>query len=237
MKIDKLKFKCAGIYVIKNSINGKVYVGKSFNCYRRLKQHIYDINHESRNSNENFHLLSAVKKYGFDNFECHLLESIPICDKTEELLAEKELQWMIELNSLDPDKGYNLRFDSQGKCFCSKETSDKISKRLKSEWKSGIRSDHSSKMKEYWKDNSNRKDQQSKLMSKNKTKYTYTIYKNDQLITDSGTYETLKSLNLDKKCFSYFSKHKCDKYELGDYKVIRTINKDRVHPKEKSLDK
>ena len=86
---------------------------------------------------------------------------------------------MIELNSLDPDKGYNLRFDSQGKCFCSKETSDKISKRLKSEWKSGIRSEHSSKMKEYWKDNSNRKDQQSKLMSKNKTKYTYTIYKND----------------------------------------------------------
>lgn len=237
MKIDKLKFKCAGIYVIKNSINGKVYVGKSSDCYRRLNQHIYDINTESRNLNENPHLLAAVKKYGFDNFECYLLESIDQCDNIEELLSEKELSWMLELDSLNPDKGYNLRYDSQGKCYCSQETLEKISKRVKFEWESGIRSQHPEKMRDYWKNNSERKEQQRKIMSKNKTKYTYTIYKNGQLITDSGTYKTLKSLNIDGKCFSYFSRHKCDKYEIGDYKVIRTVNKDIVHPEEKSLDK
>ena len=36
MKINKENCNCPGIYVIKNLINGKVYVGKSKNCYKRL---------------------------------------------------------------------------------------------------------------------------------------------------------------------------------------------------------
>lgn len=38
---------------------------------------------------------------------------------------------MKELDSLNPEKGYNLRWDSQGKCFCSKETKEKIGIRAK----------------------------------------------------------------------------------------------------------
>lgn len=38
---------------------------------------------------------------------------------------------MKELNTLDREFGYNLRYDSEGKCFCSQETKDKISKRAK----------------------------------------------------------------------------------------------------------
>ena len=61
MKINKKDCDCAGIYVIKNSLNGKVYVGKSKNCYKRLHQHLTDIKYENRNYNENPHLLNALK--------------------------------------------------------------------------------------------------------------------------------------------------------------------------------
>lgn len=238
MKISK-KFKCPGIYVIKNSINGKIYVGKSKNCYNRLHQHIYDINTENRNYNENPHLLNAVKKYGIDNFECYLVEKInpTTVEDIEKILSEKELSWMQELNSLDPNIGYNLRFDSNGKCYCSNETSKKISDRLKSEWKSGVRSNHSNKMKEYWKNTKDRKLNQSKVMSKNKTKYIYDIYKDNNLLIKSGTYEDLKGLNLESSCFSYFSRHKTNEYDNKNtgYKVIRNIiSKEIVQSDEKS---
>lgn len=91
---------------------------------------------------------------------------------------------MKELDSLNREKGYNLRYDSEGKCFCSSETSEKISNRLKKEWESGIRDGHSEKMKDYWNNNEERKEQQRKIMSKNKTKYLYTIYNPEgELIT------------------------------------------------------
>ena len=91
MKINKKNCNCAGIYVIKNSINGKVYVGKSKNCYTRLHQHLTDIKYENRNYNENPHLLNAFKKYGHDNFEYYIVEKIDINDNTEKELSEKEL--------------------------------------------------------------------------------------------------------------------------------------------------
>lgn len=230
MKIDKKLCDCAGIYVIKNSINGKIYVGKSKNCYKRLHQHLSDIQIDNRNYNENPHLLNAFKKYGKENFECYILEKIieDNINTLENLLSERELYWMKELDSLNKDKGYNLRWDSQGKCFCSEETSEKISNRLKKEWETGIRSDHSNKMKNYWENNQNRKNQQREIMSKNKTKWTYIIYDPDgNLITDKGTYENLKLLNITSALVA-FSKHKCNDIITKKYRVIRINNKDIV---------
>ena len=231
MKINKENCDCAGIYVIKNSLNGKVYVGKSKNCYKRLHQHLTDIKYENRNYNENPHLLNAFKKYGHDNFEYYIVEKIDINDNTEKELSEKELYWMIELNALDKEKGYNLRYDSEGKCFCSEETSIKITNRLKKEWSDGIRDEHSDKMKDYWKDNEERKQQQSKLMSKNKTKYTYIIYdENNVLITDNGDYSDLKRLKLHTSVQSAFSRKKCDDVVCKGCRVIRKSIKDIVQP-------
>lgn len=130
-----------------------------------------DIKIDNRNYNENPHLLNAVKKYGEDNFEYYLVEKFDIKDSNlEQLLTEKELYWMKELDSLNPNKGYNLRWDSKGKCFCSEETKEKIGIRAKKDWENGCHKDHSDKLKEYWKDNNKRKTQQSELMSKNLTK-------------------------------------------------------------------
>lgn len=223
MEINKKLCDFAGIYAIKNSINGKLYVGKSKNCYKRLHQHLTDIKTDNRNYNENPHLLNAFKKYGEENFECYILEKIneDDIDLLEKILAEKELYWMKELDSLNRDKGYNLRWDSQGKCFCSEETSIKISNRLKKEWEDGIRDDHSNKMKDYWSNNEERKKQQREIMSKNKTKWSYKIYDPDgNLITESGTYEDLKKLNI-TSALSAFSKRKCNDIITKKYRVIR----------------
>lgn len=237
MKIIKENCNCPGIYVIKNSINGKIYVGKSKNCYYRLHQHMTDIKIDNRNYNENPHLLNAVKKYGSDNFEYYLVEKFNIDDPNlEKLLAEKELYWMKELNSLDPNKGYNLRWDSEGKCFCSDETSKKIGKRAKKDWERGCHDDHSEKLKTYWKDNKDRKLQQSKLMSKIKTKWTYIIYDPDgNLITENGNYALLKELNL-KNAIGAFHDKKSDCVMFKKYKIIRINNKDIVQTPEKSED-
>ena len=43
IKLIKENCSCPGIYVIKNSINAKVYLGKSRNCYNKLNQHLYEI--------------------------------------------------------------------------------------------------------------------------------------------------------------------------------------------------
>ena len=141
--------------------------------------------------------------------------------------------------SLNREKGYNLRYDSEGKCYCSKETSQKITNRLKKEWKSGIRDGHSDKLKEYWENcGEERKKQQSEIMSKNKTKYIYIIYDpNGKLITENGNYNTLKELNLHNAAPSMFSRKKCDEVICKKYKIIRKkINKDIVQPNEKSLE-
>ena len=238
MKILKENSNFPGIYVIKNSINGKIYVGKSKNCYKRLHQHLTDIKIDNRNYNENQHLLNAVKKYGEDNFEYYLLEKFSLDNpKLEQLLSEKELYWMKELDSLNPEKGYNLRWDSQGKCFCSKETKEKIGIRAKKDWKNGCHKDHSDKLKEYWKDNVERREQQSKLMSKIKSKYLFTIYSpKGDLITENGTVEDLRKLKLDKSAYSAFSTKKSNDIVTKKYRIIRRNNKDIVQTLEKSED-
>lgn len=239
MKILKENCDFPGIYVIKNSINGKIYVGKSKNCYKRLHQHLTDTRIDERNYNENPHLLNAFKKYGEDNFEYYIVEKFDSEDENlENILAERELYWMKELDSLNRDKGYNLRWDSQGKCFCSEETKQKVGERAKKDWENGCHDDHSDKMKEYWKDNDERKKQQSELMSKVKTKYIYTIYDPEgNLITENGDYNTLKELGLDKSAPSKFSRSKCDDIISKKYRVIRRNCKEIVQPDEKSSDR
>ena len=236
MKILKENCNCPGIYVIKNSINGKIYVGKSKNCYKRLHQHLTDIKIENRNYNENIHLLNSFKKYGEENFEYYLVERFDeSLENLENILSERELYWMKELDSLNREKGYNLRWDSQGKCYCSDETKEKIGKRAKKDWENGCHANHSDKLKEYWKDNIERRKQQSKLMSETKTKWIYTIYDPEgNLITDNGNYNTLKDLGIASGALCAFSTKKCDDIITKKYRVIRKSNKEIVQTDEKS---
>ena len=118
------KFK-SGIYVIQNNINGKRYVGKALDIYKRIKCHVTWLN--TKNKNENRHLINSWHKYGRENFSYYVIEYIYEEDSEllEKKLAERELYWIQSLNTTDRELGYNLRLDSSGKCIVSDETREK----------------------------------------------------------------------------------------------------------------
>lgn len=119
------KGKC-GIYCIINTINGKVYVGKSINIYNRIRRHIYDCN--MGNLGENRHLMNAWNKYSRSAFEYTVLELLPI---DEDLVKERELYWMNKTKSHNRDYGYNLRLDTKTNMIVTQETRDLMSKNRK----------------------------------------------------------------------------------------------------------
>lgn len=87
-KEDKKK---SGIYVIKNLINNKVYVGKAVDIYRRIKDHVTGLN--TKNKNENPHLINSWHKHKRENFTYYVAEYITIEDRDEldNKLKDREL--------------------------------------------------------------------------------------------------------------------------------------------------
>jgi group I intron endonuclease len=80
------------IYKITNIVNGKIYIG------------------QSRNTNKYYFgggsiLKKAIKKYGKSNF---IKETIEECN-CEKCLEEREIFWIKELDSRNPEIGYNIR--------------------------------------------------------------------------------------------------------------------------------
>ena len=119
------KFK-SGIYVIQNNINQKKYVGKAKDIYKRIKQHVTALNTKCKD--ENRHLINSWHKYGRENFSYYVIEYLydENIDTLEQLLKDKELYWITTLETTDREKGYNMRLDSEGKCFLPEETKEKM---------------------------------------------------------------------------------------------------------------
>jgi group I intron endonuclease len=88
-----------GVYAIKNTANGKVYVGSSTRLRTRICNHKTDM---KCGRHPNNHLRAAVQVYGFERFEIAVIE---ICSKEHVLLREQ--YW---INTLDAfNSGYNQR--------------------------------------------------------------------------------------------------------------------------------
>lgn len=112
----------SGIYCIKNSVDGKVYIGKSINIERRIGEHKRSLVKDICGKDINRHLYNAVKKYGIDSFSFDIID----CVSSEEDLTDREMYWMIKCDSTNREFGYNLRLDSSTRCYVHPET-----KRLK----------------------------------------------------------------------------------------------------------
>ena len=200
-----------GIYIITNKINNKIYIGKSKNIERRWKQYAYDFKtRKIKHINE--HMLNSMTKYGYDNFDFKIQEECEI-----ENLSERELFWMNHYESFNSSKGYNLRVDTESGMLTHDSTRDKISARLREEWKNGIRSGHGLKLKESW-DNRDRK-QQSELMSKTLTKYRYKVTSDDGSVVEV-LYKGLFELNLHSAIGS-FKRCKCDIVRCKGFTIER----------------
>lgn len=111
--------KISGIYLIKNKVNNKVYIGSSINIYFRWKIHVWSLNKNLKRANDR--LKNAWNKYGEQSFEFSILE---VCDKNE--FVERETYYINEYNSLNPNYGYNIELPIQN--IMSESTKLKISK-------------------------------------------------------------------------------------------------------------
>lgn len=100
--MDKITKK-SGIYLLTNKINNKIYVGKAKNIQYRILKH--------KNSNKpyyksNYPIARAIIKYGWNNFEVKILEIFDFID--DKKLLEKEHEWIIKLDSINQEIGYNI---------------------------------------------------------------------------------------------------------------------------------
>lgn len=82
------------IYIIKNDINNKVYIGQSLNSEERFKSHC-------KKNNDNCLIDAAIQKYGKEHFWYEILES------QIENYNEKEKYWIKYYNCKTPN-GYNI---------------------------------------------------------------------------------------------------------------------------------
>jgi len=116
------KYDFAGIYQLRCTVNGKIYIGQAQNIFNRFNEH---------RRNRNGHLIyrdcilyRAIKKYGWNKFEISVIEKVD----DFELLNEREIFW---INKLNPE--YNTR--EGGNCARgwkhTKETRKKMSESTK----------------------------------------------------------------------------------------------------------
>lgn len=94
----------AVIYMATNKINGKSYIGHTNNLQRRKREHRKggrDLEKYSPNKTSAFY--RAINKYGFENFEWHILEE---CSDDLDIRKKLEQKYILKYGTYG--KGYNL---------------------------------------------------------------------------------------------------------------------------------
>lgn len=89
------------IYIIKNSVNNKVYIGQSKDAAQRWLGHIYDARYRKKHRKKMQVIQKAMMKYGIEKFHYEVLEyQVDNAD-------EREIYWIQRYNSVIPN-GYNV---------------------------------------------------------------------------------------------------------------------------------
>ena len=95
-----------GIYMFKNKITNKIYIGKSKNIYNRIKEHF---RHSLRDTNHTkYHFYNDLKKYEYDDWIIQCIEQI----EDEDILGDRELYYINLYNSVE--EGYNCSYSTDG---------------------------------------------------------------------------------------------------------------------------
>jgi group I intron endonuclease len=99
------------IYIIRNTINNKVYIGQTrVNVYQRWQEHLRHSKYGNQVINR------AMKKYGIDKF---YIETLEICNINQ--LDEREMYYISLYDSTDKSKGYNVSIGGNTPKFKRKE--------------------------------------------------------------------------------------------------------------------
>lgn len=91
------------VYKITNTVNGKIYIGKTSNIARRWNEHLRAM--YSRDT----HLYNSMRKYGIDVFKIEIIEAV-----TKSRVDETEQYWIAKLNTTDNSIGYNTHAGGTG---------------------------------------------------------------------------------------------------------------------------
>jgi group I intron endonuclease len=89
-----------GIYKLTNTIDKKVYIGSSVDLKSREYKHFWMLKNKRH---DNIHIQNVVNKFGLDVLKFEVVE---LCH--ENLLSEKENEYINLFKSNNPDFGYNL---------------------------------------------------------------------------------------------------------------------------------
>lgn len=95
--------KLPGIYKLTNTVNGKVYIGKSVDMHQRF----IDYNGDIRKGKKRF-ILDAIRKYGWDSFRLEIVEIYPTRKIPNDYLLEREAFWIRFYSCAKRGIGYNL---------------------------------------------------------------------------------------------------------------------------------
>lgn len=94
------------LYIVTNSINTKVYIGKTYTSLEeRWKRHIRDAFRTDRENNTKFY--NALRKYGPEQFKIELIAQFDEC-----ILEQKEQEYIAKHNSFN--NGYNSTLGGDG---------------------------------------------------------------------------------------------------------------------------
>lgn len=187
MKNQKMQIKwnskISGIYAWENNINGKMYIGKATDIYRRVYEEMNGFRNDKHQNLKK--LYNAVKKYGISNFSViKLLE----CPKI--YLAKIERLLIDYYNT--KNKGYNITFGGEGTLGhkVSKNQIEKQKKKLKEYWTLERKTNHSKKMKSWYENKTNDEKEAMRIAGRN--------WVNDPNIVEKFNKNYAQSLTKDK---------------------------------------
>lgn len=99
--------KIPGIYMLRNRINGKVYIGQSKDLHRRQKLYKWASTATNPNTQEsNRRIGKAMREYGFNAFDFIILDcGDKYNDRAYRLM--QEVNYIAQYRATDPQYGYN----------------------------------------------------------------------------------------------------------------------------------
>lgn len=93
--------KISGVYLIKNIINRKIYIGSSLNVNKRINKHFAELR---RGKHYNILLQRTYNKYGESSFIYGLLED----NLSSNIIVNKEQYYLDLYQPYNPDIGFNI---------------------------------------------------------------------------------------------------------------------------------
>lgn len=136
------------VYLIKNLINQKMYIGYSNNLKQRWRDH----KSAAKRMNSNLPIYKAINYYGIENFELKILSE---WDSLKEALLEEQKQ-IFDFKSLINQCGYNVLIGGNASPMNNIEVAKKVSIAKKKLYENPIERQKLSKaIKKYYNDNPN----------------------------------------------------------------------------------